>query len=384
MMALAGALAAAVLLAGPPPGEAKYEEGRAFLRQKPRFSLVDAAAAFSAGCDAGHIHACSALALQVQDGRGVARDPARAAQMNRKVCDAGWGIGCFNLALQTMNGTGVDPDPKKGMALFKEAEPLYAKQCAAGDLQWCTNLGVLYEGPFLGAPEPAKAAAIYKAACDKKAGDWCVNYALQQALGDGGVKRDPRAAETLLDKVCKANVPLACGTLGQMYVKKDYGLPPEPKKAVPLLVRACEGGESQGCQVLSALYALGEQVAADPVLSRRYGERACALGASASCYAIGVSILQGQKFADAYGWFVKSCHIGEPQACAIAYAMHAEGKVPKNDALGAAFLSDACRLGDPGSCVEMLKQGQKLPLHPDHSKGFLEEACRRGIPGTCR
>src|SRR5687768_12497915 len=93
---LAGALSAAVLLAGPAPGEAKYLEGRAALRQKPKFSLVDAAAAFSAACDAGHVHACSALSLQVQDGRGVARDPVRAAQLNRKVCDAGWGIGCFN------------------------------------------------------------------------------------------------------------------------------------------------------------------------------------------------------------------------------------------------------------------------------------------------
>lgn len=385
---LLAALAGGALLAGAPPAqstaaEKRFQEGAAALRGAG-FSLSNAAKAFGEACEAGHMPACARLGLQVQDGRGVAYDPARAAELYKKVCDAGWGIGCFNLAGLHVTGNGVAEDRARVSELMQRAETLYAKACDAGDLQWCTNLGVLYEGQFLGDPDPAKALAVYRKACDRKAGDWCVNLALMQAYGEGTPK-NVKAGAALLQKNCSAGVPLACGALGQMYANTKFGLPEKPAKGVPLLVKACDAGEVQACGVISALYAIGDGIPADAALAKRYGERACALGSSAACFAEAMSLVESRRFADALTWLERSCHIGNAEACAAAAAV-AEGgpDAAANAPKAALFRRDACRLGDSASCLAVFQSGEKLPLGPERERAFFDEACRRNVPGSCR
>lgn len=381
------ALALLLLLSAPAatsPAETRYQEGIASLKGAS-FSLPAAAKAFGEACEAGHMHACSRLALQVQDGRGIAHDPPRAAALYTKVCEAGWGIGCFNLAGLHMSGNGVAEDPRRAGELMKRAETLYVKQCDAGELQWCTNLGVMYEGPFLGAPDPSKAIAVYKKACDRKAGDWCVNLALMQAYGEG-MPKNVKAGAAMLQKNCTAGIPLACGALGQMYANTKFGLPEKPAKGVPLLQKACEAGELQGCGVLSALYAIGDGIPADAALSKKYGERACALGSSASCFGQAIGFAESGRFADALTWLERACHIGHVEACGGAAVILSDEKsgVPVNPAKALLFRRDACRLGDNTSCLALFQAGEKLPLGPDRDKAFFEEACRKNVPGTCR
>jgi len=383
---IATSLAAAVLLLFAPPAAAEksFQDGRAALRS-PAFNLGVAAKKFGEACDAGHLHACASLGLQVQDGRGITRDPARAAALYGKACDGGLGIGCFNLAGLHVTGNGVSEDRVRVGDLMKRAETLYVKACDAGDLQWCTNLGVLYEGPYLGTPDSAKAAAVYRKACDKKAGDWCVNLALMMAYGDGAEK-NVKAATTLLHKNCQAGIPLACGTLGQMFANTKFGLQEKPAKGVPLLLKGCEGGEVQSCSVLSALYAVGDGIPADAALAKRYGERACALGSSVACFAEALALVENRKFADALTWLERACHIGKAEACAAAASILSDEKsgVPSNPVRANAFVREACREGDSGSCLAIVQAGEKLPLGADREKAFLEEACRRNVPGACR
>lgn len=380
-MVLCGIFAFALVLAGPPPGEAQYQAGIAALKGES-IALSKAAKSFEEACTAGHLHACVRLGLQVQDGRGVAYDPKRAAELYTKVCEGGYGIGCFNLAGLHMTGNGVVEDPAKAAELAKRSEALYAKQCDAGDLQWCTNLGVLYEGPFLGQPDFAKAAAVYKKACDKNAGDWCVNLALMQAYGDG-MPKDVKKASALMQKACNANVMLACGTLGQMHMKTELGLSGKPAKGVPLLEKACAGGEVQACAVLSAENGLGERIPRNDVLAKKYGERACALGSSSACFIQGMALGDAGDFAGALTWLERSCHIGEGRACSAASALAGSGRVPSTPAKVAALRSDACRLGDGEACLAILKDREPLPLGEARKKAFLEEACRKNIPGSC-
>src|SRR4051812_36449761 len=72
--------------------------GKLALAAKP-VDLAGAAAAYRASCDGGYAPACAALALQVQDGRGVPWEAAKAIELYQRACDGGAGIGCFNLAL---------------------------------------------------------------------------------------------------------------------------------------------------------------------------------------------------------------------------------------------------------------------------------------------
>jgi hypothetical protein len=110
----------------------------------------------------------------------------------------------------------MSPSDPEARALMRRAEELYTKQCDAGDLQWCTNLGVLYENGFLGHPDPPRAELVYRKACDRVLGDWCVNLALLHL--DRG--EPPGTWLALLDRTCAADVPLACGVLGQLFLKE--------------------------------------------------------------------------------------------------------------------------------------------------------------------
>ncbi len=50
-------------------------------------------------CDSAQIHWCLALAEDHELGRGVARDPERAAELYAKACRAGLPAGCVNLGI---------------------------------------------------------------------------------------------------------------------------------------------------------------------------------------------------------------------------------------------------------------------------------------------
>ena len=72
-----------------------------------------------------------------ENGLGVTKDEAQAADVYRKACDAGSAVACTNLGIVIGNGRGVTKDEAQGFALYK-------KGCDGGDMNGCINLGLAY------------------------------------------------------------------------------------------------------------------------------------------------------------------------------------------------------------------------------------------------
>ncbi len=118
---------------------------------------------FEAGCTLGSMRSCAVLGNLAIDGRGVAKDRARAFELWRQACDGGEGEGCASL------GFYVERDGK-----LDDALKLYERACEAGASRSCRTLGSKY--------------------------------------ADGeGVTADRDRAMTYLDRACKAGDTLGCG-----------------------------------------------------------------------------------------------------------------------------------------------------------------------------
>ena len=50
-------------------------------------------------------------------------------------------------------GNGVELDADKADAFLRKSVPLYQAACDGGALEWCMNLGFVYEHGYLGQPE---------------------------------------------------------------------------------------------------------------------------------------------------------------------------------------------------------------------------------------
>ena len=376
--AAAAPAGAAGTAAGAPGGTATAAATRAAEVQP---DLAGAAALYDRACKAGHMVSCAALGLQVQDGRGVPRDPQRAMALYRRACDGGAGIGCFDLALMVRDGQVEGTDPAGAQALFDRARAAYQTSCAAGGLDWCMNLGFMYEYGQGLPKDLARAMALYKQACDTKIGTWCVNLAMDQLDSGVAPAKGPLA---LLEKTCAAKVPLGCGALGHLYLNGARGVAADPAKGAALLARACGGADKDSCAELGAVLALGRSVPADPARGLRLEQRACALGRSDACHVAGADLTSSGDRAEAARWFEQGCNIGDAGSCAIVGAMIEQGDVgPADVSRALALYRRACSLGDMGSCAELFQRGKPLPLPAERRASFLSEACKRGIPGAC-
>ncbi|MEM1348816.1 MAG: hypothetical protein AAGI01_09690, partial [Myxococcota bacterium] len=73
------------------------------------------------------------LASLMRSGRGVARDPRRAAVVYAKACDAGFAASCRILGLMLLRGDApLAPDPERGAEVLERA-------CVGGMARACTE-----------------------------------------------------------------------------------------------------------------------------------------------------------------------------------------------------------------------------------------------------
>ena len=79
---------------------------------------------FSEESDRGVPASISNLGFMYAQGKGVAKDPAKAAAAFRRAADAGFAVAKVNLGLCCLNGWGVEKDEVAAFMLFKEAADL--------------------------------------------------------------------------------------------------------------------------------------------------------------------------------------------------------------------------------------------------------------------
>ena len=216
----------------------------------------------------------------------VAEPADRAATFDKK-CAAGDLESCRQLGVMYQDGTGVSVDSRRATQLFNQA-------CNGGNVAACNNLGLnLAEG--IGVDRnAARAIDVYQKACDGGVLLACRNLGLMLRDGHGGATPDlPRAAQ-LLDKACKANITFACknaGDLDAMVAAKST--PTRWKQALAHYKQGCEAGDSTACRQIGMLYLDGKGLAKSTNAATVWLERACVGDDAFACRVFGAMLVQG-------------------------------------------------------------------------------------------
>jgi TPR repeat protein len=110
-------------------------------------------------CAKGNANACGYAAWVYDTGRGVAEDPARAAQLYGRACDAGERPACVALAALQARGRGVAKDESTAIATLD-------RLCNGNTAEACTQLAVMLVSTQQ--PDIARARALLTKSCDAK------------------------------------------------------------------------------------------------------------------------------------------------------------------------------------------------------------------------
>jgi len=162
--------------------------------------LDDAVTFYSRACTADRGRGCYRLGVLHAVGKGVPRDPARAAQLYEQACRLASAEGCAVAGHARLEGTVAEKDDAAALALFTRA-------CDAGSAAGCAHLAFLYATGTEVDNDDRKATALYEKSCE--GGDargavrvdsvlrWCVRDTggiahEQHARGDAGRRQHAR------------------------------------------------------------------------------------------------------------------------------------------------------------------------------------------------
>lgn len=300
------------------------------------------------GCGKPHHPSCVKHADAVYYGLAAEEDKARGEALYKRYCDDGIGGACFGLAgvysrekkdpINTLryadlactlkNADGCTTagyqyyTAQKGIAWnITTAATYYAKSCELKSAIGCANHAELLRYGISGAVDHAKAYELYQRSCDGGAPYGCEGAGYYVWRGEGGAKRDVKAAHELYKKACDAETAQGCVGLADLKEQEKLGTDSEiaqlrvraltlaerdsadnpmyaywvgtyhrdgmataknPAKALTWFVKACEGYDPLGC------VAAGESLAAsskpdDVEQARVYFQRACAAGITDGC-----------------------------------------------------------------------------------------------------
>ena len=128
--------------------------------------------------------------------------------------------------------------------------PTVEAECAGKNGRACGFAGYLYEQGRGPAADPARAAELYRQACDVKDTMGCINFALLQARGNG-VAKDAVKAQALLNGVCSDGEMEACTQLALLVAagRTEADL----LRTRELLNKACGGQHARACELLKTM-----------------------------------------------------------------------------------------------------------------------------------
>ena len=233
--------------------------------------LDKAVAAYNQACRMGQPLGCFSAGSMYAAGEGTARDPRRAAALNRRGCDGGAQEACVALAAQYAGGVGVKADQNESLALNQRA-------CDGDNARACGNVGLHYELGIKRARDQAKAARLYRRACtlDKAS---CLRLGI---LFEAAGASQRRSARKSFERACEQpKTPfgaLACGHLNRFYGRRGPVNIPRVGEVEKALAPQCGQKLSRACGLIGA--ALG--VKGDP-RAPKFLAAACGLGDGGAC-----------------------------------------------------------------------------------------------------
>jgi TPR repeat protein len=216
-----------------------------------------AADLYERACKGGSAAGCGA------EGR-VTTDPARAFALFSQGCNGGDDASCRDAALSFAQGKGVAKDLAKAAELHKRA-------CDGSIGQSCYELGGLYESGAQGVGKNAiHAELLYRRGCTRGSTEACVD------LGRLEFERNPTEAKIFFDQGCMKNVKLACAILNVGFGDRRPVFPDVAQKNA--LTQSCNAGSMKDCAIVGILDA-----ASNMPMGKMNLKRACMAGDKFAC-----------------------------------------------------------------------------------------------------
>jgi CHAT domain-containing protein/TPR repeat protein len=265
--------------------------------EKTAFALYERAA------DAGYPWGLERLADAYRNGWGVARDPAKALEIDRQAVAAGAVRSMENIATALVD-EGFQSEPKPAEAIewleragtagvdsaynilaawFRDgkiverdterAERYFEQGIAAGNSYSPRGLASLLLDTKNGRSDPDRAIALLEKAGE--GGETLAWNDLGLAFKKGeGVARDYSRAEGYFEKAIAGGDEYAPGNLADLLFDPDRDPAPDTERALDILEQAAQGGNAVANERLAGYYYDGRYVTRDYVKSREYYEAA--------------------------------------------------------------------------------------------------------------
>jgi uncharacterized protein len=262
--------------------------------------------------------------------------------------------------------------------------------CRGGDARACSRLAIAYRDGHGVVADPAKARAMFEAACAQSVGDACSAAGSMLSAGGPGVLADPVAAVKLFEKGCVLFSPAACTGLG-IALQNGAGVNPDPGRAVQYFESECKHDYGPACLMLGAAYLTGRGVGKDEQRARALLKKSCDQDHAMGCDAYGQVLITGtggpRDPAAAIAAFEKGCEKFAAKACEDLGLTYAAGDgVPVDESQAGIWFQLACEGGSMRSCwysgVHFLT-GKGATV--DVQKGILlfERSCDGGFAQAC-
>ncbi|MEE2788378.1 MAG: hypothetical protein VX589_13630 [Myxococcota bacterium] len=268
------------------------------------------------------------------------------------------------------------------------------------------------------AKDPAKAARLFRKACDQGQPIGCTQLG-QLRLGGQGVPANPQRAIELFERACRADEPVACNQLGIIYVDGVHTAR-NPQKARALYAKACDLSDASSCGNLGLMYRSGQGGASDETKASQYLKKACKLGHGLACKVVDAPTNTGTagpsrapeqacesgdgaacgmlaqrlertgtstERTRALDLYKRACNLKHAPSCNALGSKYATGQgVPKTPAKAAQYAEQACNLGDYHACGNL--GGMHLEGHfgrPDlkRAQALFKKACGGGVERAC-
>jgi len=212
------------------------------------------------GCELKSANACIRLANELELGeRGIALDTAKAAKVLEKACDAGGARACYSLSTMAEDGRGIAKNPAKAKTTKTkgDASDVSAKRsssdtaadeeaCRRGrSFDRCESAAAAYQET-----DAAKAEELYRISCSVNKGAcglW--GFAVDRLRRD-----DAARGNRLLQQGCDEGSSRACLVLGELTHLGYRSIARAEVPAATLYQKACELGDPHSCRVIAARY----------------------------------------------------------------------------------------------------------------------------------
>jgi len=262
------------------------------------------------------------------------------------------------------------------------------RECGAGNMLACHNLGSAYAAGRLGEADPTAGLPYLEQGCALGLPLSCADLGWMYRNGEG-VERDPERAFSFTEKSCVAGWAVSCGELAEMLVS-GFGVSADPQRARTLMSLACQEGqrsrrsERRFCTQLGGMceQGVGGPVALD--LAEVAYSAACRRGDVAACGRLPYVVKARGELPRALEIAEGLCSQGLAMPCAYAGQAHATGSGCAADAEAAAgFYRQACAEDLAIGCAAL---GLLLTTSEPHSvegKAALQRGCTLGAVEAC-